>query len=206
MNDKKCPICGIGELEIIPDEIKLSDTFGGELILTVNIYKCTTCESEGDFFNKNEKIIASAYEDLNNKAVHSILESLRTDKIKMAGIERALGLPQRTITKWKNNVSKPSASALAMLKFIRTFPWLLEVADNGFEPQKAQRIAFSAIISTAGYTGIDRNITENNQNELNPFLVHTNKNTDSLNLVYGGMTEYKQSLNFVNSFLKTETN
>ena len=64
----------------------------------------------------------------------------------MSAIERALSLPQRTLTKWKNGVIKPSAAGLALMKYIRTFPWLIEVAENNFEYNIAQKIYISSAI------------------------------------------------------------
>ncbi|MCP4353876.1 MAG: NUDIX hydrolase [Desulfobacterales bacterium] len=58
----------------------------------------------------------------------------------MASIERALELPQRTLTKWKNGRTKPSATVITLLKFLRIFPWLLEVAENKFDYSTAQKI------------------------------------------------------------------
>ncbi len=62
-----------------------------------------------------------------------MLEMLSDSGVTMAYLERALGLPARTAERWKAGES--SAAALALLRTITSFPWILEVADGGFERQ-----------------------------------------------------------------------
>jgi hypothetical protein len=63
-----------------------------------------------------------------------------SNKISFSTIERILNLPQRTLTKWKNNISQPSAAGVALLKFLRVFPWLLNVAENLYNYDASQKI------------------------------------------------------------------
>lgn len=52
-------------------------------------------------------------------------------------LERSLGLPMRYLDEEKN-LNLPETQAL--LKMIRSMPWILEVADNDFDPEIAQLI------------------------------------------------------------------
>jgi hypothetical protein len=58
----------------------------------------------------------------------------------LASMERALDIPQRTFAKWKNRSVTPSATGVTLLKFIKLFPWLVEVGDQKFDPVAADRI------------------------------------------------------------------
>lgn len=36
--------------------------------------------------------------------------------------------------------NKSSLSAIALFKYLQTFPWLLQIADTGFDAESAQKI------------------------------------------------------------------
>jgi hypothetical protein len=60
-------------------------------------------------------------------------------------MERALGLPARTLARWKNEqTTSPSAAGVALMRIIRTFPWILEVADVQFDKTKARKVLLQA--------------------------------------------------------------
>jgi hypothetical protein len=82
------------------------------------------------------------------------MEKLTSDGYSLAYMERALGLPRRTMTRWRAEGSKISAPALALLKTIRTYPWILEVSENQFDHDIALEVflrnavnAFSAVVN-----------------------------------------------------------
>lgn len=55
-----------------------------------------------------------------------------------ASMERSLGLPARTLERWKNDRTiVPSAAALALMRIVRTYPWILKVADAPFDEEEA---------------------------------------------------------------------
>jgi hypothetical protein len=55
-------------------------------------------------------------------------------------------LPQRTLSKWKNGVTNPSASGTALMKFLWLYPWLLEVAESQYDYAKAQKIYITSAL------------------------------------------------------------
>lgn len=143
-----CPVCGYDSLERIQQKHVLSEPFGGSKEISVDVFFCSACGSSGDFNNEHEKLFDQAQEILKQQSVQNILKDLAKVDINMAAIERVLDLPQRTLTKWKNGISKPSASAAALLKFIKLFPWLLEVADNKYDYDTAQKIHTTSAIQS----------------------------------------------------------
>lgn len=140
MKDKACPVCGANTLTLKKEVQVLKESFGGQSEVPINEYYCSTCESTGDFFNENEKIIETNLKSLKRQSIVNILNDFSDIKISMSAIERALSLPQRTLTKWKNGATKPSSTGLALMKYLRIFPWLLEVAENNFDYNSAQKI------------------------------------------------------------------
>ncbi len=140
MNEKLCPVCGSDNITGTIDNKVLIEPFICEKTVETVNYKCALCGESGDFFDDNEEILYNAIELLKQESVKNIIDDFSLNKISMASIERALELPQRTLTKWKNGRTKPSATVITLLKFLRIFPWLLEVAENKFDYSTAQKI------------------------------------------------------------------
>jgi len=140
MNERKCPACGSSDIrdEIIGTVIK--EPFGGEKTVETHEIVCSLCGSRGDFFNENETVVVETIKKLKQKSTINILKDFSDRKISMSAIERALGIPQRTLTKWKNGNAMPSSTGVALMRFIRLFPWLLEVAERKYDYNEAQRV------------------------------------------------------------------
>jgi DNA-binding transcriptional regulator YiaG len=141
---KICPVCGSSDLSQIKENTVLNESFGGQKLIETHVYKCNTCESIGDFFNENEEIVMKEITSLKKISVKNIIDDFSENQISMAAIERALCLPQRTLARWRGGTTAPSATGLALLKFIRTFPWLLDVAEEKFDYDFAQKRFLSA--------------------------------------------------------------
>jgi transposase-like protein len=148
----ECPICGSTNLEKkISSEILKGD-LGEDISYTRTSYKCRDCESEseGDYSEKNADAINFALSSLKKEYIKSTLDYFIDNKISFSSIERILNLPQRTLTKWKNDVAQPSAAGIALLKFLRVFPWLLDIAEHSYDYDISQKIflqsAFNALL------------------------------------------------------------
>ncbi len=148
MSDKTCSACSSSNLKKGTVKNKFTDNFGGSIEFEIIEYTCEDCESTGDFFKENDELLAKKSQELNEKAVLSILEYFANNHVSFASIERVLGLSQRTLTKWKNEVSAPTSAGIALMKFLKTFPWLLDVADAKFEYSAAQKIHMEAFMKS----------------------------------------------------------
>lgn len=147
MNKRKCPSCGSEKILEKKEIISITEPFVADKAnIEIIKNKCLACESEGDFFDKNENIIEETIRNLKQKSVENILQYFIDNKVSMSSIERALEIPQRTLAKWKNKGSKTSSAGIALLRFIRLFPWLLEVAENKYDSQKAEDIQINSVI------------------------------------------------------------
>ena len=124
------------------------DNLCGSKLVEKTYYHCDTCGEEGDFFNDNDGVITVALDELKRNFVEQTLEGFTRNRISLSSMERALELPQRTLTKWKNNASSPTATGIALLKFLRLFPWLLEVAEGGYDYESSQKIFMMTAFNT----------------------------------------------------------
>ncbi|MHC6203551.1 hypothetical protein ACYULU_10200 [Breznakiellaceae bacterium SP9] len=155
----ECPICGSANLEKnISNEILKGD-LGKETSYNKISYKCLDCDSEGDFLKENTDVINFALDTLKKDYVKSTLDYFIENKISFSSIERILSLPQRTLTKWNNDVSQPTAAGIALLKFLRLFPWLLDVAEHSYDYDASQKIflhsAFNTMLNKISFSQIE---------------------------------------------------
>jgi DNA-binding transcriptional regulator YiaG len=139
-----CPVCGSDKIERITKEHTISEPFGGTKNISISEVECKACGSTGDFFNENDSIIDSSIKELKQKSINNILNDFSENKISMSAIERALDIPQRTLAKWRSGSSSPTATGVALMRFIRLFPWLLDVAENKYDYDYAQKICINS--------------------------------------------------------------
>ncbi|MDP1677797.1 MAG: hypothetical protein Q8L88_13145 [Bacteroidota bacterium] len=140
MSTQTCPVCGSSDLVKTQIAKVVADPFGGDRKIDIDEYLCNNCGADGDFFNQNDEKVNTAICELRQDAVLNILQNFVDQKISFSGIERALDLPQRTLTKWKNNVVNPTSTGVVLLKYLKLFPWLLDVAEMKFDYSTAQKI------------------------------------------------------------------
>jgi DNA-binding transcriptional regulator YiaG len=152
MSDKACPVCGSKKIEKTISKELLQEDLGAEILIDKITYKCLDCESEGDFFHENDAVIEKALDTVQKQFVASLLDEFSNQHIRFAAIERALGLPQRTLTKWKNGMSTPTAAGIALLKIIKLFPWIIDVAENNYNYEYAQKL----FLNMAFHTMVDK--------------------------------------------------
>ncbi len=140
MTERLCPVCGSSDIKDEKVDVILEEPFGGTATVETHEIVCSVCGSRGDFFNENEEILEDTYKLLKQRSIENILHDFANHKISMSGIERALGIPQRTLTKWKNGNASPSATGIALMRFVRLFPWMLHVAETKYDYNEAQKI------------------------------------------------------------------
>lgn len=146
MNIKRCPECGSKAVIENIKNISIKEPFADEVNIETKEDTCSSCGSQGDFLNQNETLIEEAIKNLKQTSIKNILNSFADNKMSMSSIERALEIPQRTLTKWKNSVNNPSSTGIALMRFITLFPWLLEVAENKYNYIEAQKIHINTAI------------------------------------------------------------
>lgn len=131
MNKINCPNCGSENIKVVLQKESRQLTLGPEFSYEIPMSVCEICGEEGDFAGDadvfREKAITDAKKNL---AAHLIEDIQKLNGLKLAYVERAFELPQRTISsKWRSGVS---ASGLALLRIISAMPWIVNIADNKF--------------------------------------------------------------------------
>jgi transposase-like protein len=144
--NKTCPVCGSDEIYEKKKKHRIKEPFAGEKNIEIIENVCKVCESKGDFFDQNDEVIEENIKELKQRSVENILKYFIENKRSLMSIERALEIPFRTLAKWKNKVTKTSAAGIALLRFIRLFPWLLDVAENKYDSKKAENIMLNNAI------------------------------------------------------------
>lgn len=73
-----------------------------------------------------------------------LIELLANFDYTQSAVERVLGLEMGTLS-----TDDPSPELLALMKVIRAYPWLLQVADKKFDDLEAKRILGHSAVDAA---------------------------------------------------------
>lgn len=142
MQKQKCSYCGSEDVDIREDQVGVSEPFADVNTATVKMVVCNTCGFVEDH-EDNDRVLQDALAVCKQSSMVHILTYLNAQGYTNASMERSLGLPARTLARWKNEDIVPSAAALALMRFIRTFPWLLRVAEKEFDEEQAHEVFLS---------------------------------------------------------------
>lgn len=142
MNDVTCLVCGAGLLEHHVEQETLKIPYAPLTEYPVEFQTCLVCGETTSVGTLNDERREAAMAAALRASVSHMLDGLAQQGHSMASMERILGLSPRTMARWKNG--EISAAATAMLRFIRTYPWLLEVAEAGFDPSLAKELLLAA--------------------------------------------------------------
>ncbi|MDD5275562.1 MAG: hypothetical protein PHR16_05725 [Methylovulum sp.] len=128
---KSCPACGSDSINTSEIHNRIHIAYGDNDEYIEVVDHCLSCGEEGDFSDVNNTEINRVLNQAKRHSVCNIIDFLQDQNVKTAYLERALELPARTVNRWKTK--EPSASGLALLRIIRTYPWILEVADADYD-------------------------------------------------------------------------
>ncbi len=140
-----CPVCGSVSIKTTKTKHMIPIVYSNPAIYDEVLETCEVCGESGDFSEVNDEQIDKAILAAKKQSVIDMLDDLSDKSIKMSYMERALELPTRTIARWKGG--DLSSSSLALLRIIRTYPWILEVADAQFD----ESIASSRLVQEAAH-------------------------------------------------------
>lgn len=134
MTTKTCPVCASDTVTSTTEKRVVTATLGPPWTYAAVVDSCATCGEVGDFEAVNDERIEVALRESEVASIRAMLDELASKGISNASLERALRLPQRTTARWKEG--KLSAGAAALIRMVRTFPWMLEVADADYKPEQ----------------------------------------------------------------------
>lgn len=112
-------------------ELPLCESF------TVNIvtYLCLECSAEGDFTKENDVNFEKAKQSALTRSVNKMLDDLAEKEISASTLERSLSLAPGETSRWRKGFF--SDSNIALLRLIKTYPWLLGLAAQGYDSRSA---------------------------------------------------------------------
>lgn len=146
MSTKACPGCGSTEIETKQVAEFFHDNFCNSVESKSIEDECLVCGAEGDFESVNDQNIKNALEIIKKNGAKNIINGFSALGYNLAAMERALELPQRTLSKWRHDTA-PTAAGLTLLKLISIFPWLIDVAETNFNYNRALEISAHASVS-----------------------------------------------------------
>lgn len=144
MNELVCPVCAMGELQQEKKVLKISK-YGLSESREVEVSYCPVCEAESYLHTEDESVRREMVNSLEQRNVRIVLEKMAQEKINFASLERALSLPQRTLSKWKQGATKPSEAGIVLVNLLNLMPWLSRVVDNDYDPQLALSLQWESL-------------------------------------------------------------
>lgn len=163
-NTSFCPVCGSGNVKEVSKAIAVKAPFGPEVEKTEALIECADCGFVLDVESNNDQQFEIAYRESAMQSIVTMISKLEDKGYSMAAIERALELPWRTLSRWKSGKGI-SAVGLALLRTLATYPWILEVAEQKFDPMAAGKImcmqaydVFTSLAQSSGFavsSGLD---------------------------------------------------
>ena len=148
MQTVHCPVCGSDDVTKNSEQKSLTVPFGPTVNYSNIDFTCKSCGESGDFSYETDRNISQAIAESQRVSVDSMISQVSSSGITMSYIERALDLPQRTITRWK--ATGCSSGSLALLRIVRTYPWILGVAERGFDEGFAKRTLVTQAMGLIG--------------------------------------------------------
>jgi hypothetical protein len=119
--------------------------YGSPAVFTESVYSCDACSTSGDFAGVNDAVVNEALGRARSSAAEETLRWFAEQGISSPHFERALRLPMRTTHPWRAGNISPAE--VALLQILRTYPWILDVADASFEPGAAAQAVLRAAAS-----------------------------------------------------------
>jgi len=145
---QQCHACGSEQMDTEMMSLEYTPPFGDAIEYQVPAVTCRACgesfEAEGA-----AEAVRAAMADADRSSAKRIVEYLEKQRLSMAYIERVLGLAPRTIFRWKSG--EMSAAGLALLRIVRTYPWILRVAGARFDQAVAKKILSAEAFNTKNF-------------------------------------------------------
>ena len=151
-----CVVCGLANVNVLEVKRSYAAPFGPDVEYTNKIAACPDCGTNIDLSDPD--VFPNAVAESESKSIGMILDYIVSKGFTHAAIERALDLPDRAISNWKCKEAV-SSSSMALLRILRAFPWVIDVADKNFDPE----IIGSANYCIGNYSGLYKNFGVKNE-------------------------------------------
>ncbi len=145
MSEIRCLECGRNQVTKVERSLVLTEPYADPVTISFEGYECDDCGAEFADDTSYESALAQGKRKLRKSALINIVDDLVEMGYNVRSIEFAMQLPYRTISRWKNDPSiNPSAAGLAMMRYLRTYPWLIKVGQEKYNPHAVKETLLQA--------------------------------------------------------------
>lgn len=184
MSKRICPVCGMGELQEKRNTVMVKK-YGMEKQKDIDVEECPVCgaeiEKESD---KNVRKGLTRSLELDN--VHALLNQMEKEGENFSSLERACGLPQRTLSKWKNGATDPTVAGTILVNLLYHIPWLCNVIDYQYDASVIKYCELSHLFS--GYHFTEEGVLENQENRVRFEKGKERNDNSTMNVVVPDLT------------------
>jgi len=186
MNKQLCPVCAMGELQQ-EKRILTIPKYGLSESREVDVSYCPVCEAETYQNGEDESVRRDMVRSLELRNVRIVLGKMAREKISFASLERALALPQRTLSKWKQGATKPSEAGIVLVNLLNLMPWLSQVVDNDYDPKLALSLQWEFLYKSVEPIAADTSESGMKKSSSLPFALQSGSHKDLSDLPLKGM-------------------
>lgn len=161
----KCNYCGNDSFTTVIEKQTEYVPFGEIVEFEEKNLRCNKCGDEINYTLNYTEEYEKAQLISEQSSIKNILEFFNKKNIKLKDIEDSLGLPVRTLSRWKSRLNY-SRIGLTLLRIIRSYPWIILVAARRFEKKAADEVFKQAAMKKFNL------VEKNNTNELVLTNVH----------------------------------
>lgn len=126
-----CPVCNGSKIKSRMVVKQVSDPLGPPHDYEAEEDTCLMCGEVGDFNAVNGDALRAALFESGCDFVQSAIQEMGEQGIAAVSIDRICRLKIGTAGKWQKR-QDITPEAIALMRFLRTLPWLLDVADEDF--------------------------------------------------------------------------
>ncbi len=130
-----CPFCGSNNVDKITESNEVPVPYALPAQFKTEQLICKDCGMDTDV--SNGKKMQDAIDTVTQESVPKMINSLTSNGWTLAKIEHSLSLSERTLSRWMRS-PKLSSESIALLRILRTYPWIVQVADRQYQPGYAQ--------------------------------------------------------------------
>jgi hypothetical protein len=136
-----CEACGSIRIEFNEKQRILQVPLANPVHQRIFVTTCADCLAEIIVESDSSKQVKALKFEQGKKSVASLLKRVNESGYTDTRMERVFGLAPHTLNRWKGG-AQVSALALAFARCLTIFPELVQVAETGFDSQKARIISF----------------------------------------------------------------
>ncbi|MCK5760394.1 MAG: hypothetical protein KAH33_03815 [Candidatus Delongbacteria bacterium] len=181
----KCNYCGNSNFNKRKEKQTEFEPYGEIIEFKEDIWVCKKCGDELNYTLNYTDGYEKAQKKSEVSSIKNMLAYLTKGRIKLKDIEDSLGLPVRTLSRWKSKLNY-SKVGLTLLRVVRSYPWIILVAARRFESKAVDEVFKQAAMKKFGLV---------EKKKLQTIIVNVSKDDSTLESIYlsESSTEYNEN-------------